>query len=287
MSKVLAIGADGKVQETEAVTLVPVAGTSIPMYFSTAGEYFFVQNNMAQHTVQILSASHSANVALVTMGMVANQTVVGTGSGYTINNTNEWTQLPKVRYLNPAYINSLAGVYRTSTSHFISQNPALQFSTIVSFFFGIGETPLFAAARMFVGDTNSVAAPTDIDPRTMTNCIGLIESNTAPNPDNLYFMINGTSATPHLIDTGMPVALDVGYKFTIFYGRNTRVIGLRVSNINTDAAFETTVDLSTLPATNQPATGAYASRIWRGNGGTVIVSNVGILFSRIYWEFKN
>jgi hypothetical protein len=211
----------------------------------------------------------------------------GTISGITPTITSEWTQTPRMNIANTAGITSIAALYRTVATHFISQTTSQQMSAITSVFWGVTDASLLAGARMFAGDTSSIAAPTDIDPRTMTNCIGLVQSPTAALPNNLYFMINGSSATPYMIDTGITVALGAGYKFSIFYTKNSRVVGLRLSEINTDAVFEQSIDISTLAATNQPTTGSYSSRIWRTNNNNIATSNIAIGFAHMYLELKN
>lgn len=285
MAKVLAIGNNGYT-EYEVPVLVPVAGTVVPAYTSSVGEIWFLQNSIAQHSIRYMQANGSNGTAITYLGYPAWTHASGaTLTAVPLAATNEWTQSPQV-VSRSTLTATIVGWYSTITSHFYN-DVATNFGHVVSYTIGVGDTQGPAGVRMFIGDTTSTAAPTNVDPTTLTNAIGLIQSPLAPNPNKLYFMINGTGATPYLVDTGQFVALSSGYRFTIFSIKGTRKVGLRLVEIVTDIASEVVVDMATLAIGQIPTAGAYASCVWRSIASAPLLGDIRLEFSKVYMEMKN
>jgi hypothetical protein len=271
------------------VQTVAIAGGTIPAYLSAAGEYWFVQNSLAQHTVKSVQATGGGTTTFGMLGFGGSAfSTVGNVTGVTPAVTNEWTQTPQNKISNNALTTSIGGLYYIIFTHFYSQAIATQFNHVSNFYFGVSDTTLYTGARMFVGDQAAIGTPLDVNPATLTNAIGLIQSPTMANPNNLYFMINGTGATPYLVDTGFVVNNTSGLKLTLIANKGSRVIGMRLTDItNNDVTFERTIDLSTLAANQQPTTGGYCGRMWRATNGVTSSSLVSINVAHIYTEIKN
>lgn len=259
---------------------------SVPGYNSSFNELWFLQNNLAQHTIRLIQwagfgATWSYSFGWPTLSSTGNQTGVTQSIG------TEWNQLPRIA-IQPAALTTICGFYFTQSTHYYPLAES-NHGHMVSTCFGIhdgGGSTLIANARMFVGDTTSSSAPSDVDPRTLANAIGVIQSPTAPLPNRLYFYVNGNAVNGVLYDTGMDVSISTGWRFTIFNIRNTRTLLLRITDINTDASFNQVIDLLALPATNQPTSSAYSPRAWRSTGGALGTA-LRLAMNKIYLENKN
>lgn len=98
--------------------------------------------------------------------------------------------------------------------------------------FGVADSQ--TATRMFVGMRNSTGAPSNVEPSTITNCIGV--GNGAAN-SNLFIYYGGSAAqTPINLGANFPCntnSTDV-YELTIFSSPNSNnTIGYRVERLNT------------------------------------------------------
>lgn len=285
MAKVLAIGNNGYT-EYEVPVLVPVAGTTVPVYTSSVGEIWFLQNSIAQHSIRYMQANGSNGTAITYLGYPAWTHATGaTLTGIPLSATNEWTQSPQVASRSTLTA-PMVGWYSTIATHFYN-DPATNFGHLVSFTFGVGDTQNPNNIRMFIGDTTSTAALSNVDPTTLANAIGLIQSPSAPNANRFYFYINGTGSSPVLIDTGQTMSLNLGYRFTIFSIKNTRKVGLRLVEIVSDTVSEVVVDMATLFAGQIPTPGAYASRMQRSAAFAPLVGDIRLEFSKVYLEMRN
>ncbi len=260
----------------------------IPTYMSSFNEPWFLQNNLSQHTVRILQANGLGGTTFSQLGLSA-YTTFGTTTGVATAQGSEWLQLTRCA-MAVSGLNTIAGWYTTALTHYYPA-ASINFGHVMSIGFGVRDSAggaLIPDARMFVGETTSITNPTNIDPKTMTNAIGVIQSTTLPNPNNLYFYVNGSSAAGYLFDTGMAVSLTTGYRLTIFNIKGTRKVLMRLSDINTDAAVNHFVDIDLLPANQQPlSTAGYGTRLWRASANNTIGTPLQIVLSKIYLEGKN
>lgn len=84
--------------------------------------------------------------------------------------------------------------------------------------FGISDaTSLATNARMFLGMSTSVAAPTSVEPSALTNCFGLAQLST--DSTQWYFCYGGSAAqTP--IPTGISIGRNQIYRFCLYSPSN-------------------------------------------------------------------
>lgn len=204
-----------------------------------------------------------ANITPSVINMAA-PTNVGTTSTVSVNTATRWGTLDQQGWATTA-ASSVCGMYLSDFTNSYKNN-AGNYSSKVASTFGIRDnnnTSVLSGCRLFVGESQSAVAPTDVDPKTLTNVIGVIQSNTLPNPNNLYLIINGTGSSPWLFDTGEVIALNVGWLLQIEPVKNSTKIKISLTNINTEKVISQTIDLSTLSAGAKPANGTYVHRAWR------------------------
>jgi hypothetical protein len=213
-------------------------------------------------------------------GMAA-PTTGGTGTSRSVATTNALTRAKRIAYVSTAIAANYAGHYSTAAQYTLGNG------TIGGFFyscrFGTSDASLQSAARTFVGISSSVAAPTNVDPGTLTNCIG-IGHNAA---DTNWFIYYGGSAAQARIDLGVnfPINTTDLLDFTLWSPPNqSGVVYYYVERITTTGNQVASGQLGpgtagvTLPAT----TTLLAHRAWRNNN-TVAVA-VGIDLASVYWE---
>lgn len=98
-------------------------------------------------------------------------TFVGTPTTRSVSTTNQFTRTRRLGYVSAATAGSLTSG-RVAVAQITTGTGTLGgFHKIMRF--GISDAAVVATARMFVGISTNVAAPTNVEPSTLTNCIGV------------------------------------------------------------------------------------------------------------------
>lgn len=146
--------------------------------------------------------------------------------------------------------------------------------------FGISDPTTVANPRTFVGLSNTTAAPTNVNPATLVNSIGFAQDPSFALPGNFYIMINGTAATGYTLNTGIPITNNRMYDIQIFTVSGSGIIGFFLQNLETGATFDTTINLTSLPANQRPANNVlFGGRMWRSNNTLVPAETCGMDFA--------
>lgn len=195
----------------------------------------------------------------------------GTGSP-TINGTNYYLSLGKTTYRCSASFGSVASLYSSVTNAYA---PRLDYGMMASFKFGIDSYA--ANMRMFVGLGGGTSAPTNVEPDTLTNHIGICKPSGATN---FYIMSNDSTGTASLIDLGVNFPANTSQTDVYFlrlWGDNTSVNYLverysssngsviyRASGIiNSDIPINSTILLPRLYVTNNTSSSQVAFMVNR------------------------
>lgn len=153
--------------------------------------------------------------------------------------------------------------------------------------FGISDAAPVSSSNMFIGLNSSTAAPTSINPSTLTNCIGIGHYFPAVEPSSLKLYWGGSSAqTP--IDLGTPnfsCSANIAYEFIAFSSPvSSATMGYRLTNLQTNVSTEGIV--SGAIGTAIPAsTTLLCVHAWRTTGGTALA--VGLDICSLYIETDN
>ena len=227
----------------------------------------------------------NSNVVPAVDGMNA-VTGLGTATARAVATTNLFTRTRRLGYVSAATAAAFAG-------HF---QPQAQFTTgtgagLGGFFyscrFGFSDAAAVAGARAFIGLSNLVAAPTNVEPSTLTNCVGLAQLSTSST--QLYIVYGGSAAQAAIpLGTNFPPMAAAGaangimYDLTLFSPPNSNgVIHYYVERVGT--SFVATGTLSGTAGTTTPAnTTLLAHRAWRTNNATLLA--VGIDIIGVYTE---
>ncbi len=211
---------------------------------------------------------------------------VGTATARAITHTSLFSRLNRLGYVSAAAAGSLTSMRQTTASIFIGDGTGYQgFTKVIRF--GCSDaaaiTPGVNGARQFVGIASQVTAPTNVQPSTILNCIGVGHN---AEDSNLKIMYGGTTAqTPIDLGPNFPAnTLSVdAYELMLFSpGNQNGVVGYRVNRLNTDHVAEGTLPTSNgvnLPATNLPLSYGFN---FRSNNNTALA--VGLDYISDYFE---
>jgi hypothetical protein len=197
------------------------------------------------------------------------QTALGTATARTFVTTNRLTRAARMGYVSAATAAAFAGNHTTNANRAIGNGSAGGFMCIERF--GCSDAATVAGARQFVGLRNIVTTPTNVEPNTLTNHIGVAVLSTG---SNLQLVSGGTTANA-AIDLGAnfpgnSLSTDL-YELTLFSPRgvaNTVLWNLeRVgSGFSASGLFA-----NATPGTTMPASTLFLGRsAWRTNNATLL-----------------
>lgn len=130
-------------------------------------------------------------------------TVLGTGSARTIDTTKARNRVARVGFTSTAPAGSLCGLFHTAGVCSASMGDGSRYSGFTAqFVWQIADATIVAAARMLVCLASS-GAPTNAEPATYTNFIGVGQKGT--DTTQFYLMYNGAAATAVSVALGTAV----------------------------------------------------------------------------------
>jgi hypothetical protein len=140
--------------------------------------------------------------------------------------------------------------------------------TICEWLFGTADAATVAGARSFVGFTGNFAAPTNIEPTNLTNCVGIARLSTS---NNWHIIHNDNTGTCTSIDLGSgypsnTLEVDLIYLRLTFNTNGT--VSYLVANKTTN------ISTSGILSTNLPAVGLY-EQVWITNNATALAARLG------------
>lgn len=206
-------------------------------------------------------------------------TATGTATAANVATTNTHTWMKRLDYLVTTAATTAVAGWRYSAAQFGRGNAAGRGGFTFICRWGPATGVATATNRAFVGMTNSTAAPTDVNPSTLTNMFGM---GWDAADSNIQFMHNDGAGAATKIDLGAsfprPTAdRTEAYELAMFCAPNGSEIHYEVTNLATGAAATGTVSTD-IPST----TTLVAPRGWMSVGGTSSV--IGITLMGLYIE---
>lgn len=261
----------------------PSGGRVMPAAVGPSGVGYPLQPAVWQQKVSRWNPPGNGTTVPGVDGMAA-LTSVGTATARTVAITNMLTRAKRLGYVSSTTAGSLCGHYSTA-----AQVTTGDGSNSGGFFyscrFGISDAAPQTAARMFVGLSSSVAAPTNVDPATLTNCIGIGHK---ASDGNLAIYYGGSAAQPR-IDLGANFSTtNIGqiYDFTLWSPPNEYgVVYYSVERMSPGTSIVASGTLAPVPPTGaETPTFAtlLAHRAWRTNN--TAAAAVGIDIVGVYFE---
>lgn len=261
-----------------------IGGRLLPKIVGPSGLDTALQPFLAGNKVGMFTPPGNATT-VATLGAYTVPTAVGTATTRAVTTTNLFTRMRRLGYVSTAVAGNLAGIRVAAAQVSVGNGTGEGTGFFKRMRFGISDAVVVAGARMFVGMSNATGAPTNVEPSTLTNCIGV--GHRAADT-NLHIFYGGSAAqTPISLGADFPTNTtntDV-YELTLFAPPNTSDVYYEVSRLNTG---HTAVGLLVngggvaLPAATTLLTYLQA---WRTNNATAAAVGLDIMSDYIETDF--
>jgi len=251
-----------------------IAGRMMAAQIGPSGLDTTLQANLGGNKVALWMPPGGSTTVPGVFGMAA-LTATGTATARTVGVANLRARMTRLGYVSAATAGALAGGREAVAKYTTGAGPGLG-GFFARYRFGVSDVATVAGARMFVGLDALTAAPTNIDPSTKVNCLGVGQIGTS---DNLHIIRgNATAKTPIDLGANFPANTNVdAYELNLF-APPAGGCYWQVRRLNT--TFEVT---GFLPSTEIPiATQLLCHQLWRCNNATALA--VGLDVCGIYIE---
>ena len=251
-----------------------IAGRMMAAQIGPSGLDTTLQANLGGNKVALWMPPGGATTVPGVFGMAA-LTATGTATARTVATTNLLTRMTRLGYVSAAAAGSLAGAREAVAKFTTGAGPGLG-GFFARYRFGVSDAATVAGARMFIGLDALTAVPTNIDPSTKINCIGVGQIGAS---NNLHIISgNATAKTPIDLGADFPANTNAdAYELNLF-APPAGGCYWQVRRLNT--TFEAT---GFLPSTEIPiATQLLCHQLWRCNNATALA--VGLDICGIYIE---
>jgi len=251
-----------------------IGGRMMAAQIGPSGLDTTLQANLGGNKVALWMPPGGATTVPGVFGMAA-LTATGTATARAIATTNLLTRMTRLGYVSAATAGALAGAREAVAKFTTGAGPGLG-GFFARYRFGISDAATVAGARMFVGLDALTAAPTNIDPSTKVNCVGVGQIAASNNLQIIYG--NATAKAPIDLGANFPANTNTdAYELNLF-SPPAGGVHWHVRRLNT--AFEAS---GFLASTDTPAaTALLCHQLWRCNNATALA--VGLDVCGIYIE---
>ena len=240
-----------------------IAGRVMPKWVGPAGVDTPIQASLGFNRVSMMMPAGGATGTTFIAGFGSTFTNVATTyANPTPASTNLLTSTRRATFATSATAGQITS-HRQSTLQVWRGNAA----GLGGFFYTtrFGTSVLQSGNRAFVGLSDSVAAPTNIDPTTTGTGIGRVGMAINASTGNWNFVnnISGTAPTVTALGANFPVSTTALYELVMFSAPNGSSIGYRVTNLSTGSQTSGSV------STNIPSNTTFlAPQFWMTNNTT-------------------
>ncbi len=262
-----------------------LGGRLMPRYVGPSGLDTALQPFIARNKVGYWCPPGGAATLPGVFGYTA-LTAVGTATTRTVTTTNVFTRMRRLGYVSAASAGSLASL-RVAVAQVTTGTGSLGgFHKVCRF--GISDAADVAGARMFVGMAVSTSAPTNVEPSTLTNCIGVGHRSA---DTNLHIFYGGSSAqTPINLGANFPsnTRNTDAYDLTLFApvsGDAAGKVGWQVTRLGTEHVASGWIDPAggvALPGSTTLMTYMWA---YRTNNATALAVGLDLMSDYIETDY--
>ncbi len=253
-----------------------LAGRVLPRYIGPSGLDSFLQPIMARNKIGYWCPPGNSTVLPGVMGYTG-PTTVGTTTTRNITTANQLTRMRRVGFVSSATAGSLASFRVAVAQITVGTGSGLGgFMKVTRF--ATSDNATVSGARMFVGVSATTTAPSNVEPSTLLNCIG-VGHGAADTNLKIYY---GGSVAQTPIDLGVnfpanTLSADV-YELALYASPNSSsLVSYEVTRLNTgDVA---TGDLTGTSGTQLPAATTLMTYMWayRTNNATALAVGLDIV----------
>jgi hypothetical protein len=233
----------------------------MPAFVGPSGLDSVLQPLLARNKVAYWNPAGNATTAPGVFGFTAPTLTGFTATARAVATTNLFTRMRRIGYVTAATAGTV-GHWRQTVAQYTVGDSTTQlggFTHIIRF--GISDAVAVAGARMFRG-MRIVATPTNVEPSTLTQCIGV---GHGAADTNLFLYYGGTAAqTPIDLGANFPNAhgsVNV-YELALFSAPNSGDVNYEVRRLNTGHVASGTITNSgaTVLPTNTTLIGPWGYR---------------------------
>lgn len=260
------------------------AGRSMAKLVSDAGVADgFLQQSFARKKIYLYSPGGSSNSVQPVLGSIA---PINFGSLTTRNqaNTNMFTRTRRLGFVSAATAGSVSGTRMDNAQLYLGDGTFGGFYK--SMRFGCSDAATVSGARQFCGMSASIAAGTNVEPSTLTNCIGV---GNGASDTNLFLYYGGSAAqTPIDLGANFPantLSADL-YELTLYSPSNeTSKVYWRVERLNTGHV--ASGDISGSGGVILPSASTRLSLLWcfRSNNATALAVGLDIISDYVETDY--
>lgn len=230
------------------------------------------QPNLGGNKVALWMPPGNATTVPGVFGMAA-LTATGTATARNVATTNLLTRMTRLGYVSAATAGSLCGA-REAAAKFTTGAGSGLGGFFARYRFAPSDAAAVSGARMFVGLSSATGAPTNVEPSTLTNLLGVCQLSTS---NNLHILGAGASAgTPVNLGANFPANGNAtAYELTLFSPASGGC-WWEVTNLSTGA--KVSGQFASVPL----GTVLLCHQLWRTNNATALA--VGLDICGIYME---
>ena len=260
---------------------------TMPTIVGPGGMNYTLQPAMFTQKIGMWQPPGNATTVPAVDGIAA-WTAVGTATARNVATTNLMTRMRRLGYVSAATAGSLTSL-RTAAAQFTTGDGANLGGFFASYRFNFSDAAAVSGVRAFVGMTATTTAPTNVEPNTLVNSIGLAQLST--DSTQLYIVYGGSAAqTAIALGTGFPpyngtvgVTTGVPYDFVIWCPPNGNgVINWQLLRLDTNTVTGGTITPSVVGTQTPASTTLLNPVLWRCNNATALA--VGLDLTHFYIE---
>lgn len=221
-----------------------VGGRSMLKWVGSYGIDNIAQPMVAFNKVAWWNPPGNSTTAPAVLGM-STYTAVGAATARNVATTNMFTRMKRLGYVSGSAAGSFVSVRQIVAQFTLGAGNGLGgFMKIMRF--GISDAATVSAARMFIGMSSSTSAPTNVEPSTLTNSIGV--GHGASDANLKLFYGGSTAQIPIDLGSNFPkntLSTDV-YELVLFAPSTASdILYYRVTRLNTNHVAEGSITATT------------------------------------------
>ena len=250
-----------------------LGGRNMLSMVGSAGLDTALQPLIARNKIAFWNPIGNATAVPTSFGTSA-PTALGTATARSVTTTNVLTRMKRLGYVSAATAPALCGHYNVAGTTQYTTGTGTDLGGF-HFIARWGVTDVQSSVRMFIGMTSQISVPTNVEPNTLLNSIGVAQISTSAN---LHIVYGGSSAqTPIDLGSNFPASSNTdAYDVSIFCPPNsTTSFGYTVTRIGT-AQFVTGTVTGTAGVAIPAATTLLGPRLWRCNNANLAVVGIDI-----------
>ena len=255
-------------------------GRMLPAYMGPSGLDNLMQPFLGFTKVGYFNPAGNSAATPAVFGMIS-PTVVGTATARPIATTNMFTRARRLGWVSTATAGNPAAMQFSALQYTVSNGSGVGGFFLVARF-GASDAATVAGARSFFGMRNVTTTPTNVEPSTLTNVIGI--GNGAADSNMKMFYGGTTAQAPIDLGANFPantLSIDM-YELVLFAPPNAlRTIHYQVTRLNTGHVATGTLSGTTVQVPSE-TTLLQAFCGWRNNNATALA--VAIDIASLYIE---